>query len=224
MKKSKFALALLVGFFAVGAAQAANVGISADVGTLGAGLHLTVPVAKQLNARIGFNAMDYNYSSETSDVDYDLKLKLQTFDALLDWYPTGSAFRVTGGLVYNGNSINATARPSGEGTYTLNGNTYTTADAGSIKGKIDFRSVAPYVGIGWGNAIGHSKGWGFTSDLGVMVQGSPRTSLSSVGCAGSAAACDALASDVRAENIQLADKADNFSVYPVVRIGVSYKF
>jgi hypothetical protein len=220
---------LLVGLVAVllgaaGAAQA-EVGVTTSLGTTGLGVHLTVPVQSNLNARFGMNALNYSYSGTSSNVDYDFKLKLKTFDALLDYYPMDGQFRISGGLIYNGNKIDANGRSNSAGTYTLNGKTYSSADIGSVNGKVDFRKIAPYLGIGWGNAVSKEKGWGFSTDLGVMFQGSPNTTLTSSGCnLPSTAACETLASDLAAQNRDLADKANDFKAYPVVRVGVSYKF
>jgi hypothetical protein len=223
MKVKVLASLLVVGSLAATSASAADIGASLDVGTSGLGVHLSTPLASQLNARVGVNYASYKYSGNTSDVDYDFKLKLATFDALLDYHPFDGAFRVSGGLVYNGNKIEANAKPNGNGTYTINGNTYTSASAGSIKGKIDFRKAAPYLGIGWGNAA-KGKGLGFAMDLGVTFQGSPKTQLVNSGCTAPATVCTRLNNDLAAENASLADKASNFRAYPIVRLGLSYGF
>jgi hypothetical protein len=169
------------------------------------------------------NGLNYKYTGNTSNVDYDFKLKLRTVDALLDFYPTSSAFRLTGGLVYNGNRVDATGKPTGTGTYTINGNTYTAASAGSINGKIDFRKIAPYLGIGYGNPV-KAGGWGFSADLGVLFQGSPDTSLSNSGCTAGTAICTRLASDVASENGRLRDEVKDLRAYPVIRVGISRAF
>ena len=223
MNSTMKALALAAAMLVANSAQA-DVGVSADIGTTGFGLHLSAPLQENLNARIGVNYLHYSYNGNTSDVDYDFKLKLTSLEALLDWFPTQSQFRVSAGLVYNGNKIDATGKSNNNGTYTLNGNTYNASNAGRLDGKVDFRKVAPYLGIGWGNALANDKGWGFTSDLGVLFQGAPKTSLTNSGCTFSSIQCAQLATDVAAENVKLRDKADSFKFYPVVRIGVSYKF
>jgi hypothetical protein len=223
MKSRYFVPALLAGLVAAGAAQA-EVGVTGDLGTTGMGVHLSVPLKSDLNARFGINALNYSYDGNTSSVDYDFKLKLQTIDALLDWFPTSSQFRLSSGLVYNGNKVDAHAKARDSGTYELNGNTYSAASAGRIDGRIDFRKVSPYLGIGWGNAVAKDKGWGFSADFGVLFQGSPRTSLANSGCTASAAVCDQLAADVAAEKRKLDDEVSDFKAYPVIRFGVSYKF
>lgn len=221
--KIKALVMILAAGLTANCASAADFGTSLDIGTTGLGVHVTKAVAPKVNARFGVNFASYSYDGNTSDVEYDFKLKLATADALLDYHPFDGAFRLSGGAVYNGNKIEAKAKPNGNGTYTINGNTYSSATVGSLDGKIDFRKVAPYLGIGWGNAA-KEAGWGFAMDLGVTFQGSPKTELASSGCSASAASCAQLASDVQAENAKLADEVKDFKAYPVIRLGVSYRF
>lgn len=225
MNKSLLSLILLGALTSLtaSAAQAAGVGATAELGTTGIGAHIVVPVSEQWNARFGVNALDYNYSTTANLTDYDFKLRMQTFDALLDYYPAAGSFRVTGGLAYNNNKIDGTAKPSAGGTYTFNGTTYSAASAGSVNGTVDFNKAAPYLGIGWGNAVAKNKGWGFTADVGVLFQGSPRTTLTNSGCT-AGPACAALASDLAAETAKVNDKASNFKYLPVVRVGITYRF
>lgn len=202
----------------------AEIGTGISVGTTGIGIHLSVPVQPTLNARVGVNGLNYSYDTSTDNVDYDLKLKLRTADLLLDWHPTATAFRVSGGVVYNGNKIDATGVPNAAGSYTLNGTTYSAANAGTIESRIDFRKAAPYLGVGWGNAAQNSAGWGISADLGVLFQGKPRSMLTSTGCTAPAPVCTQLATDLAAENVRLQDDLDSFRVYPVARIGINYRF
>lgn len=199
-------------------------GITASFGTTGLGLHVSRALRPDLNARLGLNVLELSHDVSTRDVDYDLSLRLRSVDALLDWFPAGSKFRLTGGLVYNANAFDGSGRPGAGGAYTLNGNTYPAATVGALRAEVDFRRIAPYLGIGWGNALGIKRGWGFAADLGVLFQGTPRSSLVNSGCGGPAALCARIASDVAAENRRLQDKLDGFRYYPVVRIGATYRF
>lgn len=202
-------------------ALATDLGVSLELGTTGVGVHLSTPIAPQLDLRVGGNFLDYKHNTSTRGVDYDAKLRLQTFDLLLDYFPqANSVFRVSGGLVIDNNRLDATGQPQGAGTYTLNGTTYTL---GSLSGRATFRSPSPYLGIGWGRATSARKGWSLTSDLGVIFQGNARTSLTANGCS-PAAACSTLASDLAAENQSLQDKLHNLRYFPVIRVGASYSF
>ena len=227
MKRILAALALaLAGLTTAAFAQShSEIGITGSVGTTGVGAHATFPISPSVNARLGLGYLGYNYKGSTRDMQYDLDLKANTYDALIDWYPEkGSSFRITGGVAYNGNRINVHARPNAAGAYSIQGNQYNAASVGNVTGKVDFNKVAPYLGIGWGRNLKDEKGWSFSTDLGVLFQGSPKTSLSANGCTAGAAVCNQFANDVARENEALAREVRKFRVYPVLRIGVSYKF
>ena len=221
MNATKFVSILLVAC-AAGSAQARDLAATVDLGSTGLGLHISTPLAARLNGRVGLNIANYSYEGSTSDLDYDFKLKLKTVDALLDYHPFDGSFRVSGGVVYNGNKIDARAKPSG-GTYTINNVPYNAATVGDLSSKITFRKAAPYLGIGWGNAV-KAAGWSFGTDLGIMFQGTPKTQLASNNCTALPILCSRLASDVAAENVKLGEEVKDFKLYPVIRFGVSYRF
>jgi hypothetical protein len=222
MKVTKFVSALLFALAAANTVQAREIATTLGLGTSGLGLHVTTPLTQKLNGRIGVNVANTSYEGNTSDMDYDFKLKLKTVDALLDYHPFDGAFRVTGGVVYNGNKIDARAKPN-RGTYTINNVAYSAGAVGDLSSKIDFRKAAPYLGIGWGNAV-KEAGWSFGTDLGIMFQGTPRTQLASNNCTAVALLCSQLAEDVAAENLKLGEEVKDFKLYPVIRVGLSYRF
>ena len=227
MSYHRFSLALaLPALVAAGAAQAqTQVGAGVDLGTTGAGAHLTFGLTPTLNARLGLNYFKYDFDKSTENVNYDLDGKLQTVNALLDWYPrAGSNFRLTGGVFYNDTRFDAVGTPSQSGTFRLNGTTYNAADVGQLVGKVDFRKAAPYLGIGWGNAFNVQRGWSFGADLGVFYQDEARVRLRSVNCTVQTVLCNRLAADVAGEEARLADEASDYKVYPVLRASLSYRF
>lgn len=222
MKKWTFP-AFAIAAALAGSAQAAAVGISADIGSTGVGVRLTLPTpVDRLNVRLGVAGASYSADGDTVDVSYDLSLRLRTASALLDYHPFAGRFRISSGIVYNGSRIGIGARPRGTGTYTINGRTYAAADAGEIAGRIDFRRAAPYLGVGFGNAL--ASGAGFSSDFGVLFQGSPRTRLRNNGCVAEPELCSQLAADIGTEELEVNDKIDGFSIYPVITVGLHYRF
>jgi hypothetical protein len=225
VKKSLAACGLIMSAMTAVAAHAQTGGVSGDVGTTGIGFHVSVPLRPQLAARVGMGYLDYSHGGSTGSLDYDMGLKARTYDALLDWYPIEhNRFRLTAGVVYNGNQVDLQARPNAADNYTFQGNSYSAAMVGKVTGKVSFGKVAPYLGIGWGKSAGNDRGWSVSTDLGVMLQGSPKTSLSSSGCNAGAAACSRFASDLAQENVALSSDMSRYKVYPVLRIGFSYQF
>ena len=225
---NKFVLALTLSSALVsvaGSANAGDVGLTIDAGTTGAGLHLIFATQMDLNARVGANALNFKYAKSSSQSDYDFALKLQTIDALLDWFPTkGSGFRFTTGLAYNGNKVDYNMKVNSGSQYVVNGNTYSLAQVGSIHGAVEFKKIAPYLGIGWTNVPASGKGWGFIADLGLMFQGTPNSTLVNSNCTATTAICARLAVDLAAEKADVDDILSSFKTYPVMRMGASYTF
>lgn len=204
-------------------------GVAGKIGSLGYGGELAVSISDDMiTARFGVNTLTYNYNSKSSEIDYDFKLQLQTASALVDIYPFKGSFRTSIGLMYNNNSLSLTAKPTG-GTYTINGTAYPTSSINSVRGSIDFSKTAPYLGIGWGNPVAKGKGWGMVTDIGVLFQGAPKSSLTA-NCATTLTTtqCNtlqtALGPDVAAENAKLQNDLRNFKYWPVASIGISYQW
>ena len=137
----------------------------------------------------------------------------------MDWFPFDNAFHMTGGLLVNQNELELTAKTTAN--YEIGNTTYTAAEVGTLTGELDFNDVAPYIGIGWGNPFGKEGNWSFAIDLGVMFQGSADVDLSANGTlAGNAA----FAANLAREEDNLEDEIDDYQYYPVIALGVSYRF
>jgi hypothetical protein len=199
-----------------------GVAVVGKISSLGLGAELDLGLTDSLGARIGFNAFNYNYNTTSGSVNYDFKLKLQTISALADWYPFQGSFRTSAGLMYNNNKVSLGGQPTG-GNYIINGTSYSSTQVGSLQGDMSFNKVAPYIGIGWGNPAARGKGWGMTSDIGVLFQGNPKTSLVAT-CTPSTPSCTQLQNDAAAENTKLQNDLRNFKWWPVVSVGISYQW
>jgi hypothetical protein len=217
-----------IGLFAglaMSAYAQAEPALTGYVGTTGGGFHVGVPVRPNLDLRIGAGMLDRSYHDDTPSLGYRLNRKMKSVDAIVDWYPMhDSQFRLSGGIVYqHENRIEASAQPNA-GSYTIQGNTYSETSVGRLEGKTEYRKVAPYFGLGWGKATSDKKGWSATADIGVLLQGSPNTSLTSSGCTSPTAMCTQLGSDLDKEKTALNNEVGKYKAYPVLRVGVRYQF
>ena len=193
---------------AAGAAQAWGVG--ARIGTTGLGADFGWDMAPTLGGRIGLSAGSYSTDVSTDDFNYDAKLKLGNLNAFLDWSPLGP-FRISAGLIGNNNKVDVSGTSKVSSAFTVSGN---------VKPE---HSVAPYLGIGYGNVW--TAGVNFYFDVGVMFQGSPKASLqANCGAATGTPACAAAQSQVAAEQARLEEELKNFKYYPVVNIGLTIGF
>lgn len=225
----KAGLTLLL-FACAASPGAAEVALGAKAGTLGAGAELTVGLSRQLNTRLGVNG--FNYSDErreVSEIEYDSEASLRTATALLDWHPGGRGFRLTGGLVYNDTEVTGNSLPPASGVYDLGGVPVPVSILGTLDARADFEPVVPYVGLGWGNAVAEGKTLGFFIDLGVIFQGEANVELTPNLPANSPinttpGARDALEILLSREERDLEAEASDYDLYPVVSIGLSYRF
>ena len=210
--------------FLLGSSQAfaaSPVAAGAKVSTLGVGADLSLQMAPSLNARLGIQGFSYDTDGTESGVDYDIDLKLFSGLITADWFPFQNGFRLSAGLLANGNEIDMKGRPRAGATYDINGISYDATNVGSLHGNADFNSVAPYLGIGWGNPFSSGGNWSFNCDLGVVFQGSPDISLTADGPFASDPVFQA---NLEAERRDLENELDDYKYYPVISLGVTYRF
>ena len=194
--------------------------LGAKASTLGLGADGIARINNNLNARLGVQAFTYDISGTESGVDYDADLKL--FSGLLtaDWFPASGSFRISAGALINDNKLEMTGRPA-NGTYTIGDTTYTAAEVGTLNGTVDFNTLAPYLGVGWGNPFTAGGRWSFTCDIGVVFQGSPEVSYTVDGTLANDAT---FLAELRQEKQELEDELDNYKYYPMLAVGVNYRF
>ncbi len=198
--------------------------ISLKAGTLGAGLEYSTDINSHFGLRAGINAYDANKSFTKSDLTYDASVDLRTYSLIADYFPFENGFKLSGGAMYNGNKASVIANSNGA-TYTLGDTTYTSAEVGSVKGNIDFNKIAPYLGLGYDSAKTKKSGFSFSAEAGALFQGSPKASLEAeYGSTVSDAQKVLINDNLKAEEAQLNSDLRSFKIYPVVSIGIGYKF
>lgn len=199
-------------------ARAVNVGVSAGVGTLGAGLTMTFGVTERFNARVGFGNFSDDVEFDEGDFQYEGDATLGGTYGLVDFHPTGGGFRVSAGLVLNNNELTGDAAATGP--VEIGGTLYPAAAVGTLSASTEVDDVAPYLGIGWGNGASGERGFMFSVDLGVMFQGDVAFNLES-----STGLVDQ--DDLDREAEALADEVNeavNTDAFPVIAVGVGYTF
>ena len=224
---------LLASFVNVNAAEHAKVdqqskyALTAKVGTLGAGLDLTYKINPKFNARINLNKASADYNEVEDGVTYTGDLDLFTVGALVDYHPFQNNFRMSAGLYKNNNEINASSTDADEAE--IGGTVYDIE--GTLNSSISFKSIAPYIGIGWGNAVKRPNRWRISFDAGVLFQGKPEGKLS-IGDETTVRNSETgQLEDIPDFEAELAQEEDNlnaelkdFKAYPAISLGVSYNF
>lgn len=217
--KARISATVLTALLLCATGAQASAGVTLKGGTLGFGADVTVAVHEKLNARLNLNKFGYSFEvkGEEDDTDITPEISLLSAGALIDWHPGAGGFRLSGGLYLNKNKLDLTA-DVGQ-TVEINGNDYTLSD---LEGTVDFNSVAPYLGIGYGNAAGGDGHWHFAFDLGVIFQGAPQVDLRAT--VSDPALQQQLDRDIAEEEQDIEGDVEIFQFWPVVSLGVSYRF
>ncbi len=188
-----------------------------QLSTLGYGISIGHTIAPHVDLRLASGALSYNRAFSSDNVSYAGTLQLHNVSALVDVHPTNGPFRITGGLVFGNDHIDVVGTPQ-NGTYTINGNTYTAAQAGTVYGTATLSSGAPYIGIGIGPP--HRLGVYFTGDVGVVF----RNVATKLYATGPAASTPQLQSDLAAARTQFSNDVGWLKTYPVVSVGIATRF
>jgi len=186
------------------------------VSTLGGNVELYRSFGDQFNAHVGFNyfALDYDMTGQ-EDFDATFSLGLMSISALGDYFPfESSGFRLTAGVYINLNNIDAVLTPTKSAT--VGGDVYDAENLGTLDANISFNKVAPYIGFGFGNPTGGDSGLGFTFEIGTIYQGGSIVDLTANGLLEPSAAPD--------QEQKFEENLAWFKWYPVVSLGLTYKF
>jgi hypothetical protein len=214
-----FVVAALAMVAAVSAAQAqtAPFGIGPTVGTLGVGLEGSLRVGPYLGLRLDGSALSFDANRTISGVPYKFDARLRSGGPVLDVYPFGGGFRLSGGVRIDGNEADVTSAPTSN--IQIGSNVYTPAELGTLSGEVKYNRVAPYLGLGYGGRVTSWLELGF--DVGVLYQGKPKVSLAATGAF---ANNPVLQADLDQQRAAIRSKINWTEWYPVLMLSALFRF
>lgn len=194
-----------------------NFGVGVKAGTLGLGLEGTWRPLPYLDVRFGLNQFDYDDDGSRAGVNYNTTLSLETYYATANFRFPLSPFRVTAGAYSNGNELELVSVDSG--TFDIGGQTYTSADVGTLSSKTSFSSTAPYVGVGYDFTVLNKVG--LNLDFGVLWQGDPNVTVAADGLL---ASDPTFLASLESERQELVEEIKDYKAWPVISLGFVYNF
>jgi hypothetical protein len=229
MHKQTLLAAVLVGALAFTTASAPAAESSALVessapppywpGTVGAGVGTdgifcvagSWRFSDHLGMRLGVNGAGASFGNVgIAGINYNATMRFLSEPLTLDVYPwQKSSFHVSLGMMFNQNQLTGTATASGNNGVLPGG-------VGLLNMKVEQQLVNPYLSIG-GNLFyfDHAHHWALVGEMGVAYTGNAEVSLGHSGPANPA---------ITAAENKLQRYADQFTWWPVVKLGVSYSF
>ena len=216
----------------VAAPAAAQLGVGLHAGTTGLGPEVSWGLGERARARAALAGFDQDLDVTASDVRYEGELELRHALLLLDWHPGGGGFRLTAGAAWNDNRLVGTA-PLAElfaddlERLARQGIDLRGRDLGTAHAEATTDALGPYLGLGFGKAPAGGRGVGLTLDVGAIYQGPPQVELRAETplpidqVPGARQALDGLIAD---EERDIEDEADGYRFFPVVAVGLAYRF
>ncbi len=191
-------------------------GVAPRISTTGVGADVALSVHPKVNVRAGVGFIPVEPEGTFSEIDYTITFPSPQFTGVLDFYPTGGGFRLSGGVLASSGEIEVDGAFSG--TVTIGDQQYSGAEVAELNGLIETKGTAPYAGVGWGNHA--ASGIGLAVDLGVGLQGDPEVTLSA---SGQATESQEFQQNLREEEAQAEEDLGTFyKVYPVLSIGLKF--
>lgn len=188
--------------------------VGPKLSTLGYGVEAELYDFGVVSLRANANYLSLKKDGNDKAVDYNYTCKLRTTGIYANYKPFLGSLFLTGGLVLNKNYFSASGTPSSN--VTINNRTYTPQQMGTISGKIKFRPISPYVGLGYSADL---KAAQINFELGVLMQTGPKANLSATGLlAQNSQMIDDLESDIQSA----VKNTGIFKYYPTLGISVLF--
>jgi hypothetical protein len=205
-------------FFGASGARADNdFGVGLKAGTLGIGLEASWQPLPYLDIRVGGNTFEFDDNGMQGGIPYASTFTLESFYATGNLHFPVSPMRITAGIYSNGNEL---LMINDDGTdLNIGGITYPGAGIGTLKSVTSFGSSSPYFGVGFDFTLAGKLG--LNLDFGLLWQGEPEVTLEADG---SLAQDPLFQAALEAERRQLEDEMSDFKAWPVVSLGVVYRF
>jgi hypothetical protein len=206
-------------------------GIKAD--TLGLGFEIATPLALRINLRSSINFFAFNDAFSIDGVNYDARLHLKSSETVLDLF-LGHGLHISPGILYFKNTMSAPASVAPGQTFVLGSQTFLNSVDDPVSGSSSVvypRTFAPMLLLGFGNIIPRSgRHLSVPFEFGVAYSGAPKINVALNGTACTTDGCVSFAQNAQAQTFlkqeiyNLNEDLKRFPVFPIVSLGLAYRF
>jgi len=193
-----------------------------SVGLIGGTLGIGPQVAFRANPYFGVRAnagfLSVSRDEEVDDIDYDGELDLNSYGAMLDWFPTGGGLRISFGGRVNDTEIDLVGSPTT--SVTVGNTTYTPQQIGNLSGTVTTDDFAPLLTIGYGGTV--AEGFTLGAEIGVLWQGEPK--IGDLRATGLLASSPQLQADIEREEREIENDLSDYDLWPILQVEFLYRF
>lgn len=196
------------------------VAVGVTAGTTGVGAEAQFALGPIFVLRAAVDTLGYDLDERYDDIDYSGRFDFDTLGAFVDLHPLANGFFVSGGAYMGQRNIGLNATPTAP--VNIGGQTFTPAQVGVLSGEIKLQDVAPFAGIGFDNTFTRRSRWGFRALAGVAWSDKPEVGLDSTG--GTLSNDPAFRARLADERASIQSDVEDYGYYPIVQLGLNYKF
>lgn len=221
VKAAACALVTAALFHSAGAAAAegGNWSVGVSGGTIGLSPEIGYRVNRAFGVRVNGGFFDYDRTEDIDDIEYEGSLKLKSYGVMADLYPFGGSFRISAGLRSNKNRIDL-LKDEGSVPIGDDDDEFDETEYGTLRGGVSFKKTSPAITLGWGGKLKSGFSVGF--EAGVMMQGSPKMTLTSEG--GTLSGDTNFLALLEEERAEAEEDAEDFKLWPVLQLHFKYRF
>ncbi|MGD0798320.1 MAG: hypothetical protein ABR910_11410 [Acidobacteriaceae bacterium] len=203
-------------------------------GTLGFGGQIATPIQRWLNLRGGANFLNAGYELGVDGANYEGQLHLKSGQASLDFFPCRCGFHLSPGVILFHSAASATVFVPGGNQFSLGGQNFTSSPTDPVNGSasISFsRTMMPMFTFGFSNVIAKGRrhftvplelGAAYTGPYAAQLNLGGSACIAMAGCM--SVTTPEIEQGVVEEQRELNEPMKHFQLYPIVNLGIAYKF
>jgi hypothetical protein len=203
-------------------------------GTLGSGVEIATPIARSFNLRAGLNYTRFDVPFQIDGIHYDTGASFGSSQLTLDWFPFHRGFHISPGVLYFRNGLYGSASVPAAEHFTLDNVNYINSVDDPVGGAASFdyqKHFAPVLLFGFTNLVPRDRSrLSVPFEVGFAYTGAPTLSVNLLGTACTRQGCFNAGSDpatqqnLKNELKDVDSKVGLAIVYPIITMGVAYRF
>ena len=217
-----------------------GISVGPHISTLGYGGHGKLKLSPYLAVNIEGNMFNVNFDKSLRNSSYKFDWHMTNIGLNVEVHPFKNAFFIGGGYFWNNSKLNLRLSSTRDVTIpvtiteeiTVEGETFqisfeeevtfTAEEIGSVNGTIEYAKFLPFLGIGYDSAFNRpNDNLTFYFRAGVLFTGTPTVTLTADG---SVADDPDVQAELSREEQSVEDVLGEFGLYPVITVGLRYKF